>query len=208
MGGLCELAKKVWIMSPGGFPRNCSWMLAGVSQLEYIPAPARTSQSPLPVTSQAAPTRGFQTFGERLSACSDGVATPLATCSSNVEPEPRMKLPKTVESDREYGLPSLSKRRPSVRVRLRRALQVSCTKTPQVLEAASQSQSCCWPVTGLYITPPSFSGASRARLRRLSKLKSGWDHGPWKGSTSSPNQPSTPTFNTCAPRTWVRTSRQ
>src|SRR5262245_61481665 len=111
MGGLGELAKKVGMMSPGGFPRNCSWTLAGVSQLEYIPAPARTSQSPLPVTSQAAPTRGFQTFGERLSACSDGTAQPLATCSSNVDPEPRMKLPKTVESEREYGLPSLSKRR-------------------------------------------------------------------------------------------------
>src|SRR5262249_15555152 len=190
IGGLDELAKKVGRMRPGGFPRNCSWMLAGVSQLEYIPAPPRTSQSPLPVTSQATPTRGFQTFGDPFSACSDGVATPFATRSSNVLPLPRMKLPKTVESDREYGLPWLSKRRPSVKVRFFLAVQVSCTKAPQVLEAASQSQSCCWPVMGLYITPPSVWGASWASLRRLSKLKPGCDHGPWKGSTSSPNQPS------------------
>src|SRR5262245_20795671 len=80
MGGLDELAKKVGRISPGGFPRNCSWMLAGVSQFEYIPTPPRTSQSPLPVTSQAAPTRGLKTFGELLSACSDGWATPFATC--------------------------------------------------------------------------------------------------------------------------------
>jgi hypothetical protein len=105
MGGLDELAKNVGRISPGGFPRNCSWMLAGVSQLAYIPRPPRTSQSPLPLTSQAAPKRGFQTFGEPLSACSDGVATPLATCCSKVEPVPSRKLPKTVESDREYGLP-------------------------------------------------------------------------------------------------------
>ena len=89
MGGLGELAKKVGRMSPGGFPRNCSWMLAGVSQLEYIPTPPRTSHSPLPVTSQATPTRGWKTFGERFSAFSDGLATPFATCSSNVEPVPR-----------------------------------------------------------------------------------------------------------------------
>jgi hypothetical protein len=190
IGGLAELAKKVGRMSPGGFPRNCSWMLAGVSQLEYIPTPPRTSQSPLPLTSHAAPTRGFQTFGELFSACSDGLAIPLATCSWNVEPLPRMKFPKTVESDREYGLPWLSKRRPSVSVRLRRAFQVSWTKAPHVFEAASQSQSCCWPVMGLYITPPSFAGASCASFSRLSKLKPGCDHGPWKGSTSSPNQPS------------------
>ena len=104
IGGLDELAKKVGRISPGGFPRNCSWMLAGVSQLEYMPAPPRTSQSPLPLTSQATPTRGFQTFGELLSAFSDGRATPFATCSSNEEPVPRRKLPKTVESDREYGI--------------------------------------------------------------------------------------------------------
>src|SRR5215510_1767983 len=103
IGGLAELAKKVGRMSPGGFPRNCSWMLAGVSQFEYIPRPPRTSQSPLPVTSQATPTRGFQTFGVPFSACSDGRATPFATRSSNVEPVPRIKLPNTVESDREYG---------------------------------------------------------------------------------------------------------
>src|SRR5262245_6286561 len=139
IGGLAELAKKVGRMRPGGFPRNCSWMLAGVSQFEYIPAPARTSQSPLPLTSHAAPSRGFQTFGDPLRACSDGVATPLATCCSNVEPLPRMKLPKTVASDREYGLPWLSNRRPSVKVRLRLAFHVSCTKAPQVLDAASQS---------------------------------------------------------------------
>src|SRR5262245_8770794 len=108
IGGLGELAKKVGRMSPGGFPRNCSWMLAGVSQLEYIPTPLRTTQSALPVTSQAAPTRGFQTFGDPFSACSDAWATPFATCSSNVDPVPRMKLPNTVESDREYGLPWLS----------------------------------------------------------------------------------------------------
>src|SRR5215510_6681946 len=150
IGGLAELAKKVGRMSPGGLPRNCSWMLAGVSQFEYSPKPPRSSQSPLPLMSQAAPIRGWKTFGELLSAFSEGWARPFATCSSNVEPGPRMKLPKTVDSDREYGLPWLSKRRPSVRVRLRRAFQVSCMKTPHVLEAASQSQSCCWPVIGLY----------------------------------------------------------
>src|SRR5919106_1252647 len=110
-------------------------MLAGVSQFEYIPTPPRSSQSPLPLTSHAAPTRGLKTFGDRFSACSNGLATPFATRSSNVEPVPRMKLPNTVESDREYGLPWLSKRRPSVKVKLRRAFQVSCTKTPHVLEA-------------------------------------------------------------------------
>src|SRR2546426_8997990 len=190
IGGLEELAKKVGRMRPGGFPRNCSWMLAGVSQLAYIPRPPRTSQSPLPLTSHAAPRRGLKTFGERFSACSDGLATPFATCSSNVEPVPRRKLPNTVASDREYGLPWLSKRRPSVKVKLRLAFQVSCTKAPQVLDAAFQSQSCCWPVIGLYITPPSVWGASCASFRRLSKLNPGCDHGPWKGSTSSPNQPS------------------
>src|SRR5262245_24625015 len=101
IGGLAELAKKVGRMSPGGFPRNCSWMLAGVSQLEYSPAPPRSSQSPLPPMSQAAPMRGWKTFGELFNAFSDGRATPFATCSSNVAPGPRMKLPKTVESDRE-----------------------------------------------------------------------------------------------------------
>src|SRR5712691_1393552 len=165
-------------------------MLAGVSQLEYMPKPPRNSQSPLPLTSHATPTRGWKTFGERFSACSDGLATPFATRSSNVEPVPRMKLPKTVESDREYGLPWSSKRRPRVKVKFFLAFQVSCTKTPQVLEAAFQSQSCCLPVMGLYITPPSVWGASCASFRRLSKLKPGCDHGPWKGSTSSPNQPS------------------
>src|SRR4026207_602984 len=104
-GGLAELGKKVGRISPGGFPRNCSWMLAGVNQLEYIPTPPRSSQSPLPLMSQAAPTRGWKTFGELLSACSEGWATPFATCSWNVDPLPRMKLPNTVESDREYGLP-------------------------------------------------------------------------------------------------------
>src|SRR4029077_2370212 len=78
MGGLDELAKKVGRMSPGGLPRNCSWMLAGVSQLEYIPRPPRTSQSALPLTSHATPTRGFHTLGDPFSACSDGLATPLA----------------------------------------------------------------------------------------------------------------------------------
>src|SRR4029450_5916524 len=105
IGGLDELAKKVGRMSPGGFPRNCSWMLAGVSQFAYIPKPPRTSQSPLPVTSQAAPTRGWKTFGQPLSACSDGWAMACATASGSVEPAPRRKLPKTVESDREYGFP-------------------------------------------------------------------------------------------------------
>src|SRR6266704_688966 len=79
IGGLDELAKKVGRMSPGGFPRTCSWMLAGVSQLEYIPKPPRTSQSPLPVISHDTPTRGLKTFGERFSACSEGLATPFAT---------------------------------------------------------------------------------------------------------------------------------
>src|SRR6266436_9059403 len=50
--------KNVGRIRPGGLPRNSSWMLAGVSQLEYIPNPPRNSQSPFPVISHAAPIRG------------------------------------------------------------------------------------------------------------------------------------------------------
>ena len=60
-----------------------------------------------------------------------------------------------------------------VKVRLRRAFQVSSANIPQVLEAAFHDHNCCWPVMGLYITLPSFRGASCARVRRLSKLN--WD---------------------------------
>src|SRR5690242_10878662 len=52
------VATNVERISPGGLPRNSSWMLAGVSQLEYIPNPPRSSQSPFPLISHAAPIRG------------------------------------------------------------------------------------------------------------------------------------------------------
>src|SRR5208337_433891 len=53
------VAKNTGLISPGGLPRYSSWMLAGVSQLEYIPNPPRTTQSPFPLTSHAAPRRGL-----------------------------------------------------------------------------------------------------------------------------------------------------
>ena len=59
-GGLDDPAKKVGRISPGGLPRNSSCTLAGVSQLAYTPTPPRTTQSPLPVTSQATPARGLK----------------------------------------------------------------------------------------------------------------------------------------------------
>src|SRR4029077_13978987 len=52
-------AKKVGKTKPGGLPRNSSCTFAEVSQLLYIPKPPRTAQSPLPVGSQATPTRGL-----------------------------------------------------------------------------------------------------------------------------------------------------
>ena len=52
------------------------------------------------------------------------------------------------------------RRNPRVKVKLCRAFHVSSTKAPHVLEAAFQLHSCCWPVSGLYMTPPSVCGAS------------------------------------------------
>src|SRR5215467_5686753 len=63
-GGVADPAKKVGRISPGGFPRNPSCTLADVSQLAYMPNPLRTTQSPLPVTSQATPARGLYAFGD------------------------------------------------------------------------------------------------------------------------------------------------
>src|SRR2546429_4084331 len=86
-----------------------------------------------------------------------------------------------------------------VKVRLRRAFQVSSTNRAQVLEAAFQSQSCCWPAIGSYMTPPSVAGASCARAKKMLKLNTGGDQGPWDGFTSSPKQPPYPPFNTWGP---------
>src|SRR5205814_5684122 len=92
-------------ISPGGLPRNSSWILAGVSQFEYIPNPPRSTQSPFPLMSHAAATRGAYAFGEPGSAFFVGLAQPLATRCWKVEPVPRSKLPHTVDADLEYGVP-------------------------------------------------------------------------------------------------------
>src|SRR4026207_2353760 len=63
-GGLADPGKKVGRISPGGLPRNSSCTFACVSQLAYTPNPPRTTQSPLPVTSQATPARGLNAFGD------------------------------------------------------------------------------------------------------------------------------------------------
>src|SRR6476646_6603427 len=68
IGGVAEPGKKVGKIKPGGLPRNSSCTLADVSQFAYTPKPLRTTQSPLPVTSQATPARGLNALGERLSA--------------------------------------------------------------------------------------------------------------------------------------------
>ena len=75
-------------------------------------------------------------------------------------------------------------------MRLRRAFHVSWTNAPHVLDAAFHSQSFCWPVIGSYMTPPWFSGRILRELQQVVEAKPGCDHGPWNGSTSSPNQPS------------------
>src|SRR5215469_3797962 len=61
-------AEKVGKIKPGGLPRYCSWTFAGVSQFENVPKPPRITQSPLPVTSQAAPRRGVAARGVRSNA--------------------------------------------------------------------------------------------------------------------------------------------
>src|SRR6185437_11485442 len=58
IGGFAVPAKNVGLTSPCGLPRNSSCTLAEVSQLLSSPTPPRTTQAPLPVGSQAAPTRG------------------------------------------------------------------------------------------------------------------------------------------------------
>src|SRR5919109_1521566 len=81
IGGVDEPSKKVGRMRRGGLPRNSSCTFACVSQFAYIPAPPRTTHVPSPVTSQATPARGLNALGDRVSAFSDGRATPLAICS-------------------------------------------------------------------------------------------------------------------------------
>src|SRR5260370_853117 len=58
-GGVDVPAVNLGVISPGGLPRNSSWMLAGVSQLENSPNPPRKTQSPFPLISHAAPIRGL-----------------------------------------------------------------------------------------------------------------------------------------------------
>src|SRR5579864_1424021 len=68
-------ATNVGATSPGGLPRNSSCTFAWVSQLLYIPKPPRTTQSPLPVGSQATPMRGLNRL---LTECSSALCVALA----------------------------------------------------------------------------------------------------------------------------------
>src|SRR5438309_10879053 len=81
-GGVAVPAVNVGTIGPGGLPRNSSCTLAEVSQLLYRPKPPRITVFPLPVMSQANPTRGLRRlFSVWLSALWVALAKPLATCS-------------------------------------------------------------------------------------------------------------------------------
>ena len=91
-GAVDPSLKKVGCVQFGGLPFRMSAMLPSVIWSRYMPNPPFTTHLPLPVTSQATPTRGWKfQLSVLLSACDCTLVPPLAMRSWKLDPLPGIK---------------------------------------------------------------------------------------------------------------------